>query len=791
MIQNYFIIAWRSLNRKKYYSILNIGGLAIGLTCLLLIFLYVRHENKYDRFYANSDQVYRMYIHMPGLMHLGTDYFAMTPVRLAASLVEEVPGIKHATSILEQEALLSFQEQNLLEQGLWADPHFFKVFEYPLIQGNPQTVLSNPYSIVLTESLSQKLFHGADPMGKTILFQNDTTYTVSGIMPDLPETSSLTYSFVTSILSMGNYLVEKRKETWDNNMCHTFFVKENKVELARIEEQMFVLSEKYQNKDFPFETKYLAQALSELHLQGKVNNDIGRKGNAQYLYILSLIGLVVLLLACVNYVNLAIARSIDRVREVGMRKVIGAKRGQIIQQFLSESILVALLAFLLATGLTYLFLPTFGSFLDRSLSFNLLDSVFLLPGLLIGVIGIGIIAGGYPAFYISALRPVWALKGKSGKKQGKLYIQRSLITLQYVLSIVLMISSFVIYKQFQFIQKKELGYNKEHILNMPVRDFSLFNQFSAIKGEWLSNPNVLYVSSASQLPTHITSSTVINDDDANEQNDLSIYEARVDYDYIDLFGIELLEGRNFSANFGQDAESGYILNETAALALGWTPEEAIGKQFSHEGMETVIGVVKDFHMHSLHAPILPLMIRLKDQLNVNISVKLQGENISETLSFLEKSLKKYTPYTFEYSFLDKEYDRLYKTEVQTAKMFAFFTMISILIASLGLFGLSAFLAEQRKKEIGIRKVLGASIQDVLFGFSKGFMSMVLLGFILAIPIAYYAMSAWLADYAFRIELNWWMFALSGIVAFMIAFLTISSQAIKAASERPVHALRDE
>lgn len=370
-------------------------------------------------------------------------------------------------------------------------------------------------------------------------------------------------------------------------------------------------------------------------------------------------------------------------------------------------------------------------------------------------------------------------------------MQRSLIIVQYVLSIVLMISSLIIYQQFQFIQKKELGYNKEHILNMPVRDFSLFNEFKALKNEWLQNPNILHVSSNSQLPTNITSSTVINDDDADEQNDLAIYEARVDYDYVDLFGIELLTGRNFSPTFGQDAESGYLINETAAKALGWTPEEALGKQFTHEGVETIIGVVKDFHMHSLHAPILPLMIRLRDQLNVNISFKIRGKNTRETIAYLEQSVKEYTPYSFEYTFLDKAYDKLYKDEIQVAKMFALFTFISILIASLGLFGLSAFMAEQRKKEIGIRKVLGASIQDIILSFSKGFMGMVLLGFVLAVPIAHYTMSSWLENYAFRIELKGWMFALAGISALAIAFFTISSQAMKAARSRPVHALRDE
>ncbi len=794
MFKNYFKIAWRSMLKQKLYSFINIGGLAIGLSCFILILLYIQHELSFDRSFQNADQIYRIYQRQKDNMYMGTDYFAVTPAGLAGALKEEYPEVAQATSVKERFALLGKDKEHYWEEGLLADPHFFEIFSFSFLQGDPEKSLKQAESIVLTQSLAKKIFGNKNPIGQSLSFQNDKPYIVTGLIEDPPTNISFQFSFVASILSDYQYEREVRQEKWNNNAFHTFISLSENKSPKELQNKLSAVFKKHSGHDetYPFQDSYYLQTLSELHLTNHVNFDIGLKGNSQYISLFSLIAALILILACVNYMNLAIARSIRRAKEVGLRKVIGARRRQLIWQFIGESILVTSLALLLALGLVQILAPLFSYLLERPIELDFVQNVYLVPGLLGLVFIVGLLSGSYPALFMSSLRPAQVLKGKIEGRFSGMNIQRWLTVGKYAISIALIISSMVIYRQFQFIQNKKLGYDREHIVTIPLRDYTLRNNIELLKSEWLKKPQIQSVTISTSLPTNITSNTIINDEaETTTEDDIIIYELRGDYDLLHLFGVELVAGRNFSPEVKKDPEEGYIINETAAAALGWTPAEAIGKNFTHQGTETVIGVVKDFHMHSMHMAIKPLMIRLDQQYFNYLSVKVLPHNLKETLNMLEASFKDYSPYPFEYQFLDEKFDELYKADLRLGEMFGFFTILSILIASLGLFGLAAFTTAQRTKEIGIRKVLGASAKSIVSLLSKDFLKMVLIGFLLAIPTAWYVMRRWLQDFAYSIGIEWQLFVIAGLSVVVFAFLTVSSQSLKAVFANPVEALKNE
>jgi putative ABC transport system permease protein len=792
MFQNYFKIGIRNLKRQKLYSFINIGGLCVGLTSFILIALYVQHEFSYDRFYENADRMYRIYQRQVGNIAMGSDYFALTPTKLASVLREEYPIVEHATALSRHSGLLNYEGNHFLESGLWVDPQFFDVFSYPFKHGNPQKSLTEPKSIILTESLSLKIFGPDDPVGKTLIHQSGIQFLVTGVLFDPPENASIKFSFLINMMADHWFTDDIERATWNGNSIHTFVVLRNGVDPKELEEKFPDILKKYRDKEsyaeYPFEDQYILQNISKIHLQSKVNEDIGVKGNSLYVYIFCLVAIGVLLLACINYMNLAIARSVKRAREVGLRKVSGAIRKQIMGQFLGESTLISFLALLLALGLAYMLLPLFGNLVERPLKFDFIENKFLLPALLLLIVLVGLISGSYPAFVISSLRPIHVLKGKIEGKLSGFRLQRWLMIGQYAVSIALVVCSLVIYLQLRFVKQKELGYNKEHVI--AIRSQGLVNNYDVIKNEWLANPDIIAVTASSDLPTNIGSSTIINYG-GGADDDVAIYRWRVDQDFLKVFGIQLIAGRNFEAS--NITENGYIINETAARALGWTPQEAIGNDLNYSGgKSSIIGVVKDFHIHSMHLAIQPLMIMPeKIERWGYVTVKVRPENLTETIAFLERTTKKYSEYPFVYQFLDENYDQLYKSEISLGEIFGFFTILSILIASLGLFGQAAFTSAQRTQEIGIRKVLGASIGNLVFLLTKEYLVLVVLAFLISIPIAWYAMHNWLQTFAYRINLEWWVFASAGLLAFFIANLAIGYQSVKASLMNPVQSLRSE
>lgn len=799
MFKNYFKVAWRNMLKHKLYSAINIGGLTAGLTAFLLLVTYVQHELSFDSFHDKTEEVFRIYKTKAGANFLGQNASAPTPAGLAAVLTQEFPEVNYATTFVDQSALLGFKTENYFENGLRADADFFNIFSVSFLEGSPKTALKNLNSIVLTESLAKKIFGNGNPLGQLLRQSNDRTYEVGAVMKDWPSNSSIQPAFITNIHSFVDYIRDENfAESWNSNSFHTFFRLAETANVLAFEDKLPSLLNKYRGKQAAASPQitYHVQPLSEWHLETQLNDDIGQKGNSKYIKLFSLVAVLILLLACVNYINLAIARSIKRGKEIGLRKVIGAKRKQLIFQFIGESILVTFLALFITIGLVSYLSPFFSYLLSLPFEWSLLENIYLFPGLLVLGVLVGVLAGSYPAFYLSSFRPTQALKGSLKGAGGILGKQRPLMIAQYATCIMLIICSLVIYVQFQYISKKEVGYDREHIVTLPILDNRIHDNIDVLKTNWLGQGNIINVTRSSSLPTKVDAARKINYDyekGGEQEGSLKIYRARVDPSYLSVFSIDLLAGRNFSKSRTDTIpKTERMINETAAKALGWTATEAIGKSFRDIDVEaTIIGVVRDFHMHSMHLSIAPLMLTPNQQSEGFLSVKIRPENLSSTIAQLEKGMQQFSAYPFTYSFLDEEFDALYQADLHSGSLLVFFTIISLLIASLGLFGMVAFVIAGRSKEIGIRKVLGASVTNIIGMLSKDFLKIVLFGFLIASPLAWYVMNQWLHGFAYRIDISFWIFIIAGGIAGLIAFFTVYSQSLKVAWINPINTMKNE
>lgn len=798
MLKTYFKIAWRNLQRNPGYSFINIFGLAAGMACFIMILLFVQHELSYDRFHESGDEIYRVVQRRPASG--GADYWATTSPAMAGTLNREFPEVVAATSVIPTfNPLLSLGDQHFKEQGILTDTHFLDIFTFPLLQGNPKTALKEPNSIVLTETLARKIFGSKDPMGQTLMYQDQHPHIVTGIIADVPETSHLTFSYILPAASDGYYKDCVTREPWFNNGLYTYIVLAQGATAGQVEGKMRAYIDRNLADWRPEDRMtFLFQPLMDIHLRSQHLDtfELERSGSYRYVYLFLAIGFVILLLACANYTNLAVARSIRRAQEVGMRKVAGAGRGQLMAQFLGESVIMTLLALVLALGLVHLLLPLFSHLMERPIRMNYLSNPLLLPGLLMLMLLVSLLSGSYPSFLMTSLRPIQVLTGKLGVRAGRSRIQRVLIVGQYAVSIALVAGSFIIYRQMQFVQSRDLGYNREHILTVKVNDQALSQHYTSIREGLLRDSRVIAMSYSLFLPTNVGQNQNMFDWEGSQGKLLPTHTTGVDYDFLNVYGIDLIAGRGFSRKFGTDTLDAPIalINEATAKALGWKPEDAVGKKFGYSdgrGTRTIIGVMKDFHFNSIHHSLGPLVLTLGQDATGYISARVRTENLPGTIALFEHAVKQFTPYPFEYQFLDDSFDQLYKRDVRLGEMFGFFTLLAILIASLGLFGLAAYTTEQRMKEIGVRKVLGATVTNIVGLLSKDYIKLVLLGFIIAVPLAWYIMNRWLEDFAYRIDIEWWMFALAGLLAVVIALLTVSSQSVKAALMDPVKSLRSE
>lgn len=788
MIKNYIKIALRNIKKQKGYSFINIFGLAAGMACCIMILLWVFDELSFDGYQKNSNELYRV---VEEQLYAGGQIFpvAVTPGPLAAELKNNFPEIKNAFRYTSAPRLLIRQGENIFYEpsiGM-ADPAIFEMLTFKFIKGDRENVFNNIFSIVLTETLSKKYFGNEDPVGKTLKIENQYDLTVTGVIENIPKNSHLRFDGVMPFEILQ--AVGRRLDIWGNNSYFTYIQLEKGVDMELVNGKIAGVIKKHLPQSVT--TLYL-QPITKIHLHSDFAADFGGHGDIKYVYIFSLIAFFVLIIACINFMNLTTARSSNRAKEVGMRKAAGAFKIDIIKQFLGESILLAFLSLVLAVLIVILLLPSFNNLSGKEMNLNFIINKSVFPGILGIAIFTGILSGSYPAFFLSAFKPANVIKGSLRKGAKSAFFRRTLVLIQFSLSVFLIIAAYVVQNQLDFISNKDLGYDKDQVIFMR-NGANTARYYESFKTELLRNSNILAVTASDNLPTYIMNSTSGFNWEGKDPNDeILIHNTDVSYDFFETMKMEILEGRAFSKEFPTDMNEAYIINEECAKLLG--ESSAIGKRFARDNNNAkVIGVVKNFHFKSLTNKIEPMAISLFTPGAYSLFlIRISGNNISENLKFVENTWKHIAPdYPFEYTFLDEQFDRLYRAEQRMGKIFNYFTILGIFIACLGLLGLASFMAEQRTKEIGIRKVLGATIPNIVYLLSREFIILVAFANLIAWPLAYYFMNKWLGNYAYHAKIGVIIFVFSALVAVLIAVLTVSYQAVRAAKADPIKSLRYE
>lgn len=809
MIKNYFKIAFRNLVKHKFISFINLFGLTVGLTCCLLITTYILDELSYDRYNKNADNIYRVtrtFNNAEGVVSLTLSTIAPA---FGYYLPGDFPEIQKMTRLLANGPTpIKYGEKKFNEKNVFfADENLFDVFTVNVLKGNPKTALTDPFSVMLTEEEAKKYFGDEDPINKTIRFNSQVDFKVTGIYKAFPSNAHMHPTMLLSFNSLRDsviYGAENLRTSWGNNSFFTYLLLPKEYSpknmVARfpafVDKRM--TGQEYQGQQPSKFTKLGLQKLTDIHLYSHTDYEAEPNGDISRVYIFSAIALFILLIACINYMNLSTARSALRAREIGIRKVIGARKKELILQFLGESVLICWAAILLAFLLTFFTLPFLNTVSGKEISFAVLFKWQIIVSLLVTPFLVGIISGIYPALFMSSFKPVKTLKGLFKVKGGNISFRKVLVVTQFSIGIILIITTIIVFQQLHYMQRKSLGFDKERIVTMSYTN-EVNKQYDAFRTELLQNSSFKNVTRSSRIPTgrlldNMGAYTLSGDSMIPVTTDIKFVTS--DYDFVSTFGISLKAGRFFSREFGTDTAS-FVINESAVTALGWkNAQDALGKDFKYGNNKGhIIGVINDFHFESMHQPIVPLVLLLPPPSQLyynNFSIKLASNNIPASMIYLENIYKKYFPETpLDYTFLDQNFDKLYQTEQRQATLFTAFACIAIFIACLGLFGLSAFAISQRIKEIGVRKVLGANINSIVSLLSKDFLKLVGIAAVLAFPVAWYGMNNWLKDFAYRINIQWWVFVLAGLLAALIAFVTVSFQAIKAAVANPVKSLRTE
>jgi len=799
MFKNYLKTALRNLRNKKGYSFINIVGLSLGMACSLLILFYVLYEFSFDSFHKDAERIYRVAMEFRA-KDQPVKYAAVTAPPVAPAILDNFPEVESAARFTRREGIVKYGEKQFFEDGiLFADRSFFNVFTFPLTRGNPETALKELNTAVLTESAAEKYFGSEDPVGKTISFNNETDYTITGIMEDVPSNSHLTFdmlfSFVTIEQSMQNI---PTGELWFSHGFYTYIKTRSQNLSAAFVDGLYNLSANIIGdfeKQVGFQQRFFLQPLKDIYLTSNLDFEAGGTGNKTYLYYFIIIAVFILLIAGINFINLATARSTGRAREVGIRKVAGAEKKQLVTQFLGEALFTIFISAAIALLILIFCLPYFRTLTGADIQLNFISTDIVLCIIFIPLT-VGLLAGSYPAFFLSAFHPVDTLKGAFGHTNKGAKLRKGLVVFQFAISILLLISTAIVSRQLSFMRNRDLGFDKEQIIVLSLRGSGEARQkYDVLKNEFLKHSTIVSASASFTVPGRSPSSTAMRPEGYSENQWQTFLINWADYDYLDTYKIELAAGRNFSRDFETDKNEAFILNEAVVKSLGWnSSEDTVGKTWMlyGENKGKVIGVTKDYHFNSLHQQIIPLVICFNPYRFNYLSLRFKTGSVSETLSFIEDTWKELVPNEpFSYFFLDEDFDRQYRAEEQVQVIISLFTIMGLVIACLGLFGLASFSVEQRKKEIGIRKVLGATTPGMIVYFSREFTKWVIVSNIIAWPAAYFVMSRWLQNFAYRISVGFVTFIIAGIIAFVIAVLMVSYQAFKAASANPVEVLRSE
>jgi len=819
MLKNYLLIAIRSLSKHRFYSLINIAGLATGIAACLIIVLFIQHELSYDKHYENSDRIYRL----NGEIKFGGNHYklAVASAPLGSTLVQGFPEVEAAVRFRARGSYLVKRTEtsdNIKENDIiWTDSTFFKVFSIPVVAGNASTALAEPNTIAISRKAAKKYFPNEEPLGQTLILDNRWNVKVTAVFEDMPKASHFHYDFLIALAGLS----EAQQTNFMSNNFNTYVLLRADADPKELEKKFAPYLDKFMGPqaaavlggDFTMEKfraggniwQYTLMPLTDIHLHSDLTAELGPNGDITYIYLFSAIALFILGIACINFMNLSTARSANRAKEVGVRKVMGSLRSHLVRQFLLESILLSMASFVFAVALAWLALPVFNSLSQKDLELPLTNPAFYLV-LGCASLFVGVLAGIYPSFFLSAFKPVNVLKGNVALGMRSGWIRSSLVVFQFVISIFLVIATITVNRQLNYIQNKKIGFQKDQVL--VVNDaYALGNNIQSFKNEVLKNNFIKSGSISGFIPV---TGGWRNDNtfwpegsEPNEQTMVGLQNWSVDYDYVKTMGMKITEGRDFSVDFPSDS-SAVILNH-AALKFFHMENDPIGKKISTfngnnpDGSPdrsslrswTVIGVLEDFHFESLKQNISPLGLFL-DNSTGTVVFRFEAANSQDVIAAVEKTWKNLAPgQPFQYSFLDEDFARMYSSEQRLGKTFAVFASLAIIIACLGLFALTSFTAEQRTKEIGIRKVLGASVSSIVVLLSKEFGKLILIAFVLAAPIASYAVNWWLKGYTYKVEIGILVYALAGVFAFAIAWITMSYQSIRAARNNPVTSLRSE
>jgi len=781
MIKSYLKIALRNVKRYRVNSFINVSGLSVGMACVIVIVFYIQHEFSFDRFHENADRIYRITM----------DDWTGTPLPLADVLLEDFPDVQDAVRMDHisdrSPKLLAYQNRLFYEDHFYlADPSIFNVFSFEFVYGSPLTALEDPNSIVLTESVARKYFLDEYPLGKTITYENEKELTVSGIIKDLPPNTHFTFEILIPF-ALTEAVYERYYQMWGAFNYLTYVLLKPGAEPSNIEAQIPAIFRRNRGPEADDTYLYL-QPLTEIHLNPLPRGETGRTGDIRYIYLYSALALVILLIACMNFTNLATAHSLTRSKEVGVRKVLGAQRLQLVIQFVGEAIILSLIALPIALLFSQLFFPYFKELTGITADLDLSANINTVVGLTAICITSGIVAGSYPGIFASAFKPAKILRGTSFTSARGGSFRNILITLQFTVSVFLICCMIVMSNQMDYIRNRKLGFDKEQLVVVPISR-EMNQRYDALKNELSQVTGVLSISGFSDLPSDQGYHQNAYWEGLAEDEEGRIRWMAVDYDFIRTFGMELLNGRDFSKEFPTDYKGGYILNEAAIRSIGW--EDPIGKDFQIIEPGKVIGIVSDFHYRSLHHPIEPFSLYLYPIINY-VGIKIGTGNLPDTITLLEEAWSKVLPdRPFDYSFYDDDLNRIYRTDMMMGKMFTAFAFLAIFLAALGLFGLTAFVVENRTKEIGIRKVMGASVSRIISGISGSFIKMVLIANLIAWPLAYFVMNTWLNNFSYRIKLNLWTFVIAAAAVLTVSFITIASRSMKTATANPIDSLRYE
>ncbi len=796
LFNNYLKITFRNFKRQKAYTIINVAGLAVGIACCICIFVYVHYELSYDRFHAHADNIYRLV--MKGDISGNPLDVALSSGPIGPTLVKDFPEVYNVVRFQHRNRTpVSYMEKQFLEDSIfYADTTVFDVFTFPLLNGNPETALKNPYSAVITQETARRYFGRENPLGKVLRFNRQEEYAVTGVMEDVPENSHFDLDF---LLSYENLLITNRSkiESWTQFINYTYILLKEGANPQEIEKKIPALNAEHMGfnpSDMGWNLFFTLQPLKAIHLHSNLQGEIKGNSDIAYAYIFSSIAFLILLLACINFMNLATARSSNRAKEVGLRKVLGAIKGKLIKQFLGESLVYSFLSLLLALVLVALALPILRSLSGYPLEVRYLEIPWLIPGVIGIALFVGLFAGIYPALVLAGFQPAKVIKGGLESAHQRRLFRNVLVAIQLAISTFLLIGTGIISKQTLFMKNKKLGFDKEHIIVLQIIDDSVRQSISAIKQELKNLPGIINVTASSHIPGWDGLAQAHLPEGFSMEDTQIMRIIHIDQDFLETLGIELVSGRSFSLQFPSDSQNSILINEAAAKKFGW--DNPLGKKiqqiYGNKQTKNVIGVVKDFHMSSLHNAIEPMFINNSyPEINA-ICVRISPGNITEWLESIRSVWKKVVPNApFDYFFLDESFGKQYRVEERLSRLFSYFSLLAVFIASLGLFGMACYSAEKRTKEIGIRKVLGASASGIVLMLNRELIRLFLIANVVTWPIVYLASQKWLQNFAYRTSLGLGIFLLSTFLILIITLATVTYQAVKAALANPVDSLRYE